>query len=87
MQTTDVQLESRLFAGISLLEKHEIVHRDINPDNMLLTRKATPGFEAFITDFKFAKLPPSAGQRVKSGGVDASDSEPVPEMTVSSVPA
>lgn len=44
--------------GISVLEKHGILHRDISAGNVLLSENGgKPDYEAFLTDFEFAKLP------------------------------
>lgn len=44
--------------GIRTLESHGIVHRDISAGNVLLSVDPAPGYEAFLTDFELAKIPP-----------------------------
>ncbi|KIP10530.1 hypothetical protein PHLGIDRAFT_232840 [Phlebiopsis gigantea 11061_1 CR5-6] len=43
--------------GIRTLEQHDILHRDISAGNVLLATNSRPGYEAFLTDFEFAKIP------------------------------
>ncbi|KIP06273.1 hypothetical protein PHLGIDRAFT_128399 [Phlebiopsis gigantea 11061_1 CR5-6] len=46
--------------GIRTLQQHNIQHRDISAGNILLSVDPRPGYEAFLTDFELAKIPPQS---------------------------
>lgn len=47
-------------AGIRTLQQHNILHRDISAGNVLLSVDPRPGYEAFLTDFELARIPPQS---------------------------
>ncbi|GJE89840.1 hypothetical protein PsYK624_059500 [Phanerochaete sordida] len=42
--------------GIEALQKHGILHRDLSIGNVLLSADRREGYEAFLTDFEFARI-------------------------------
>ena len=49
-----VEIAALLLHAVAWLASHQVMHRDIKPDNVLLTDEGKP----VLTDFSLAKVPP-----------------------------
>ena len=49
-----LEIAALLLHAVAWLASHQVMHRDIKPDNVLLTDEGQP----VLTDFSLAKVPP-----------------------------
>lgn len=75
-----VKLIKQILAGLSHAHHHGIVHRDMKPDNVLVTEIVGHGEQARIVDFGLAKLRDDA--TVTSGVALGTPSYMSPEQTI-----
>lgn len=63
--TTVIWITMQLLQGLQYLHEHNIVHRDIKPDNILVTSREDGG-RVMLTDFGSAKMMEGGVRRLSS---------------------